>query len=112
MHRIWFDAIGRDSSPMHDALAVAAIFDPAVVTLEPVRARVRPDLPLPGTVEFNPVTEGSVTTVRVAKSVDPEAFHRLFFARIEQAVVSSKRALNTTGFRPERGSDKEPPPCT
>jgi inosine-uridine nucleoside N-ribohydrolase len=36
MHRVWFEHIGRDHSPMHDALAVAAVFRPGLLAWVPV----------------------------------------------------------------------------
>jgi inosine-uridine nucleoside N-ribohydrolase len=90
MHRIWFEAIGRDNSPMHDSLAVAAVFDGSLLSLVPVSAAVDMTDPLAGAVEFNPSVGDAVTTVRIATGVDSEAFHRLFFARIESAVASCR----------------------
>lgn len=89
MHRVWLGYILRDSSPMHDSLAVLAAFDDGIVRLEPVSARVLDQGPEPGTVVFNPPRAGEVTRVRVATEVDAGAFHRLFFARIEDAVQQS-----------------------
>jgi purine nucleosidase len=89
MHRAWFRHILRDSSPMHDSLAVAAVFDSSVVRMEPVTARVLDGGAQPGAVEFNPPRDGEVTQVRVATDIDADAFHRLFFARVESAIQNS-----------------------
>jgi purine nucleosidase len=90
MHHVWFNMIGRDHSPMHDALAVAAAFDDSLMRYESVHARIAGESAEAGAVEFNPPDEREVTTVRVAKAVDSNAFHRLFFARIESAIARCK----------------------
>lgn len=90
MHREWFDFIARDFSPMHDALAVAAAFDESLMSFTPMRAYVALDTSEPGALEFNPVGQGEVTRLRVATAVDSEAFHCLFFARIQQVVAQCR----------------------
>jgi purine nucleosidase len=87
MHRVWFDVIGRDHSPMHDGLAVAAVFRPELFTFEPVVPRVRHDTPVSGAIVYNPPVPGEVTRCRIAKSVNAPAFHSLLRERIKQAVV-------------------------
>lgn len=92
MHRVWFDHIGRDRSAMHDALAVAAAFDDSLMTWQSARGSVLDGALEPGAVEFNPARPGEVTNVRVADSVNTNAFHRLFFARVENAVALSRQS--------------------
>lgn len=86
MHRVWFDHIGRDISPMHDALAVAYAFRPQLLTTIPVSARILPDAPKPGAVLFNPPEDDKVT-VSAATDVDLEGFERVFWERVKGAIV-------------------------
>ncbi len=83
MHRVWFREIGRDSSPMHDALAVAVLFRPDLVTTVPVVANVRGT---DGAVVYNPPAAGQVTHVEIATDVDVEAYHTLLWERTVEAV--------------------------
>jgi purine nucleosidase len=86
MHRIWFEAIRADRTPMHDGLAVAAAFRPDLLELEPVSARVLHDAPAPGTVLYNPPDPAEVTRCWIAKSVDAPAFHDLLYGRVEEVI--------------------------
>jgi purine nucleosidase len=89
MHRIWFEHIGQNSSPMHDALALVYAFRPDLFTTQAVTARVLHDAATPGTILFNPAEEGEVT-VNVATAVDLEGFEELFWGRILGAVKSRR----------------------
>jgi inosine-uridine nucleoside N-ribohydrolase len=83
MHRVWFREIARDSSPMHDALAVAILFRPELVTTIPVAAELRGT---DGAVIYNPPASGQVTHVEIATDVDVEAYHVLLWERMLEAV--------------------------
>lgn len=83
MHRVWFRAIGRDASPMHDPLAVAALFRPDLLEWTEVCAEVADSAD--GIVIYNPPRAGQVSTCRIAAAVHADAFHALFFHRIERA---------------------------
>jgi purine nucleosidase len=83
MHRIWLGHIRRDHSPMHDGLAVAAVFRPDLVGLLPVGASLKPPS---AAVVFNPSAPEEVTNCKIAESVDAEAYHALLFDRIMEAV--------------------------
>jgi inosine-uridine nucleoside N-ribohydrolase len=87
MHRVWFREIGRESSPMHDALAIAALFRPSVITTAPVAARV---LDRDGTVLYNTPAPGEVTHIEIAIDVDVEAYHALLWERTLEAVRANK----------------------
>lgn len=85
MHHIWFTAIKRDNSPMHDGLAVALPLDPSLVTLIPVDARVETSGPRRGyTICQQP--EGATSNCLFANSVDAARFHALLFSRVHEAV--------------------------
>ncbi len=86
MHRIWFEAIRAERTPMHDGLAVAVAFLPDLVELEAVSAAVVHDAPAPGTVLYNALAPCKVTHCRVAKSVDAAAFHDLLNSRVAEAI--------------------------
>ncbi len=92
MHRIWFEVIGRDRSPMHDALAVAAAFQPEMIETIPVTAGLPIDSMTSGAVVYNPAASNAVTNIRVAVSAGVEAFHRMFFRRVESVVGNSTAA--------------------
>lgn len=87
MHRVWFDFIRGAQSPMHDGLAVAAVFRPDLMTMEPVAAAVARDREAMhrGVVVYNAPPPGAVTPVQIATAVDVAGYHRLFFERIMQA---------------------------
>ena len=85
MHRVWFDHIDKDSSPMHDAVAVAFTFRPELLTTISVSAQVILDAAIPGTIVFNPRGEGEVT-VEVATEVDLSGFERVFSERVMACV--------------------------
>lgn len=87
MHRIWFRAIGRDSSPMHDALAVAMLFRPELITTIPVTAELSGN---DGAVIYNSPADGQVTHIEIATDVDVDAFQSLFWERILNAVRANK----------------------
>lgn len=82
MHRVWFEWLGRESSPMHDGLAVAHLFMPGVVTLTPVTARVITDGPRAGAIVFGEAD--ACATVRVATDLDAGAFAEM----LEDAVLA------------------------
>jgi purine nucleosidase len=84
MHRVWLDHIGKDGSPMHDALAVAYSFCPELLTMQPASARVLLESPIPGAILFNPPDEGKVT-VNVATGLDLEGFEGMFWERVMRA---------------------------
>ena len=86
MHRIWLDHIRRDHSPMHDGLAVAAVFRPDLLEFRSVSADVRPPS---AAVEFNSPRAAQVTECLVAESVNAGAFQALFMGRIMEAVTKS-----------------------
>ncbi len=88
MHKVWFNYIGKDHSPMHDGLAVAAAFDYSMLTCAPVSGQVLDNAAERGTVGYNPPGAGQVTRTWVALDANIGAFHRMFFERIEQAVRS------------------------
>lgn len=106
MHRIWFEFIKRDHSPMHDGLAIAATFRPELVRLVPVIGHVLRDNEENGIVVYNPppppeVTENksslasfsdlpAANRVQIADWVDVEAFHALFYERINAAVAQRR----------------------
>jgi purine nucleosidase len=89
MHRIWFEAIGADRTPMHDGLAVAASFRPDLVALEAVSASVLHHASAPGTVLYNPPEPAEVTRCWIAKDVDAPAFLKLLEDRVAQAITAS-----------------------
>ena len=89
MHRAWFAHIGRNHSPMHDALAVACAIQPDLLKFRDVAAKLNPPS---AAIEFDDPREGEMTNCRVADSVDVNAFHDLFFDRIHRAVHQSAMA--------------------
>ena len=86
MHRIWLDFVHSDRSPMHDPLAVASLIDASLLRFEQVAAWMTPELRQSGAIVYDRPEPGEETWVRVATSVDAEAFHTLLYDRIEQAV--------------------------
>lgn len=86
MHRIWFEFVRSDRSAMHDPLAVAALIDPALLRFERVVAWMPPEQRLNGAIAYDRPKPGEETWVRVATSLDAEAFHALLYDRVEQAV--------------------------
>ncbi|MDH7480890.1 MAG: nucleoside hydrolase [Armatimonadota bacterium] len=80
----WLNITGRDYAIMHDALGVAAAFEPKVVELIPVSAAVSTDIA--GLITYEKANETSL--IRVAKSVDIELFNSLFHPRILSAMKS------------------------
>lgn len=86
MHREWFQHIGRDYSPMHDALAVCTAFTPDFLRHRSVKASINPPSPA---IQFNEPVNGEVTSIRAAESVDEKSFHALFFDRVQRAVADS-----------------------
>jgi Inosine-uridine nucleoside N-ribohydrolase len=88
MHRVWFRAIHSNSSPMHDALAIAYLLDPDLVKTIPVTGHIRG---AEGTVVYNARSDGQVTGVQIAVDVDVEAFHALLYERVLGAVEANKK---------------------
>lgn len=70
MTRQYYGVIGSDLTWMHDPLAVAAVFDPAVVTTRRMTARVNDD----GSVVYDTSPEGWLD---VAVDVDAPRFEKL-----------------------------------
>jgi purine nucleosidase len=90
MHRIWFEVIGRDHSPMHDGLALALPLDPSLLTLVPAVATVPAHGPRVGhTIYHEP--QGDEPACLVATSVDAPRFHTLLQSRIQQAVTRNRQ---------------------
>ena len=87
MHRVWFEFIKQDFSPMHDGLAVAAVYQPDLLRFQEVRAVVDVDS---AAVVFNAPEAGEVTTCRVAVSVDADRYHGMLFKRVRDAVERAK----------------------
>jgi len=82
MHRVWFEAIRSDRSPMHDPLAVAALIRPDIVNWRDVSASIAPSTPegRAGAVVFGEPTE--TPSCRVAVSIQAETFHALLEERV------------------------------
>ena len=89
LHRVWFERIGSDRSPMHDGLAVATVFQPDLVTWEPVIPIVFMDDERRGMIEYRAGDKGA--TCYIATAVDAVKFHLLLRERIEKAVRSTER---------------------
>jgi purine nucleosidase len=87
MHRVWFRKIGKDQSPMHDALAVACVFRPDLLTTIPVVPSITGT---DGAVVYNPPAAGQVTSVDIAVDADVGSFHDLLWARTLQAARASR----------------------
>ena len=77
----WFSVVGRDTTNMHDPLAVAATFAPDLVETVPVRAEV--DVTRAGLIAYY---ESEDSPVRICTSVDVGRFQKLFFSRVLEAV--------------------------
>jgi purine nucleosidase len=92
MHRVWFDVVHKRSSPMHDALAVAAAFEPRLVTTIPVTGRTTGS---DGTVTYNRPASEQVTHTEIATDLDVRSFEGLFWNRTLGAVHKSRRLLMT-----------------
>lgn len=82
MHKVWFDYIGRDESPMHDPLTVAAVFDHNVLDFEPVSAEVLQGEQL---VVFDTVKKWS--KCEAAIDINAVRFQELFAKRIRNAMT-------------------------
>jgi len=78
----WLAVVNRDSTAMHDPLAVAASFEPAVVATVPVKAEVSRETA--GLVTYSEPRGES--PIRIAASTDLDRFNELFFSRILGAV--------------------------
>ncbi len=87
MHRVWFEFIKKDFSPMHDGLAVAAVFRQDLMEFQDVLASVDVDS---AAVVFNAPELGEVTTCQVAVSVDSDRYHGLLFERVRGAVERTR----------------------
>lgn len=77
----WFSVVGRDTTAMHDSLAVAVSFAPDLVETVPVRAEV--DKIMAGFITY---FEAEDSPVRICTSLDAGRFQKLFFSRILEAV--------------------------
>ena len=77
----WFSVVGRDTTAMHDPLAVAITFDPDLVETCPVRAEV--DKAQAGRIAYEADQD---SPVRICTSLDAGRFQKLFFSRILEAV--------------------------
>ena len=83
MSEDWFGVVNRDTTCMHDPLAVAASFEPALVTTVPVTAEVSRERP--GSVTyFEPERQ---SPIRICTSVDASRFHELFYSRLLRKVT-------------------------
>jgi inosine-uridine nucleoside N-ribohydrolase len=80
MHHIWLDQIGREESPMHDPLTVAAILDPALLRFQTLRAEV--DVNGQVVVFY----DDGEPNCEVAVEVDAPAFQELFMERVLAAL--------------------------
>jgi purine nucleosidase len=87
MHRVWFDRIGKAASPMHDALAVAAAFDPEILETASCSART---IDGDGAVAYNRPADDKVTFQEVALGLDLGRFESLFWSRTLDAVAEAK----------------------
>ena len=81
MTREWFSVVGRDTTAMHDPLAVAVTFEPDLVETVPVKATV--DKAQAGRIAYE---AGEASPVRICASLDADGFQKLFFSRILEAV--------------------------
>jgi purine nucleosidase len=89
MHYEWFRFIQRDSSPMHDGLAVAFAFRPDLLETIPVVARVDYQAYEPGTIVYSPPLPDQVTRCRIATAVHADAYHILLRERTFQALFAA-----------------------
>lgn len=85
MHRVWFQKVRQDRSPMHDGLAVALPIDPSLVTLEPMNARVETFGPRRGYTVCLPL-DGNASACHFAVSVDVPRYQSLLLSRVQEAV--------------------------
>lgn len=84
MHRVWFEFLKGDRSAMHDALAVAAVFQPDLMGWIPVHAICVDKEDQPGAVQYDPC-DAAAAHCRIAGSVDAGAYHELLFGRVMAA---------------------------
>jgi inosine-uridine nucleoside N-ribohydrolase len=80
----WLAIRSRETTPMHDPLAVAAAFAPEVVETISVSADV--SLETAGSVAY--FEAGTESSLRICIAVDVKRFDELFQPRILQAVRS------------------------
>lgn len=78
----FFTLGNRSSTVMHDPLAVAASFEPGILTTVPVTAEV--NIKPPGSITY--FEAGPDSPIRICTSVNAERFDELFQARIFNAV--------------------------
>ncbi len=90
LHRVWFQRVGSDRSPMHDGLAVATVFKPDLVAWEPVNPSVFTDDERRGMIEYRAGDKGSAC--HIATAVDAVKFHELLRGRIEKAIRKTERS--------------------
>jgi purine nucleosidase len=93
MHRVWLDFVRRDSSPMHDGLAVATAFRPDLVELAPATSPgLRPPIER-GAVMYE--SAGPNAPTRITADLHADAFHALLFERVTAAVENAKRQMQS-----------------
>lgn len=85
MHRVWFEFIKREHSPMHDGLALASVVDSEVVTFTEASATVQPHGERTGWMTYAE-PESGVPAIQIASDVDAARFHTLFQGRVQQGV--------------------------
>lgn len=74
----WFRVLNRETTNMHDPLAVAVTCRPDLVATVPVRAQV--SLDNAGSITWSEA--GDDSPVRICTSVDIEGFQEMFYSRI------------------------------
>lgn len=72
----------RDSTPMHDSTAVAALTHPEIFTWRTLHPRVQTEGSEAGVVTFKESLDPGAASVDVATDIDLEAFQNLFWQRI------------------------------
>ena len=78
----WIRVTNRDSTPMNDGLAVAASFQPAIMSTATVRPEVSKEVA--GAITY--YEAGPESPIRICTSMDVGRFDELFFPRIFGAV--------------------------
>lgn len=91
MHRVWFAAIQRDRSPMHDGLTLALQLDPSLLTLTEAAAQVQTRGQQAGSVVYSE-PDGRRRVCQVATAVDAPRYHELLQTRVRQVAQSADRA--------------------